>query len=56
VSSASSLQEVIKGLAAKGHNYVIEPADSVVQAILVRDDGKVAAACDSRKGGAPDGY
>jgi len=50
------LQEVIAGLEGKGHRRsTSSSAGSVVQAIL-RKNGKLYAACDSRKGGAPDGY
>nr|CAB3248949.1 gamma-glutamyltranspeptidase 1 [Phallusia mammillata] len=50
-------EEVIKGMAEKQHNIAMSAtAGSVVQAIVVKADGSIEAACDSRKGGAPDGY
>jgi len=50
------LQEVIAGLEEKGHNCSRTPmAISLVQTII-RKNGKIYAACDSRKGGSPDGY
>lgn len=45
------------GMQEKQHNVEMSSsAGSVVQAIWVEPDGRVQAACDSRKGGAPDGY
>ena len=50
-------QKVIEGLQKKGHETEItSTAGSIVQAIVVNPDGSLDAACDSRKGGIPDGF
>uniref|UniRef100_H2YEV9 Glutathione hydrolase n=1 Tax=Ciona savignyi TaxID=51511 RepID=H2YEV9_CIOSA len=50
-------ESIISGLESKHHaTRITSSAGSVVQAIVVLPDGKVGAACDSRKGGYPYGY
>ncbi|CAK8693132.1 unnamed protein product [Clavelina lepadiformis] len=50
-------QMVVEGLQKKGHKISnMSKAGSVVQAIVINDDGTVGAACDSRKGGYPAGH
>ena len=45
--------EVRAALAARGHNVVVSDAPTAVQMIRVRPDGKLEAASDPRKNGAP---
>lgn len=47
---------VVEGLRNLGHKVQLSSSSSIVQAIRVRSDGKLDAACDSGKGGYPDGY
>ena len=48
---------VVEGLQKKGHKISnMSKAGSVVQAIVINDDGTIGAACDSRKGGYPAGH
>jgi len=49
-------QSVVDDLKSRNHNVKSTTSISVVQAIKVQNDGKLDAACDSRKGGYPDGY
>ena len=50
-------QAVIDGLRRKNHDTTVSGLPvSVVQAIVVNKDGTIDAACDSRRGGIPDGY
>jgi len=50
-------QVVINGLSSKGHETKAKPlGKTAVQAVLIKEDGTVLAASDSRKGGAPDGF
>ncbi|XP_076817175.1 glutathione hydrolase 1 proenzyme-like isoform X2 [Clavelina lepadiformis] len=50
-------KEIVDGLEMKGHEVEVdEGIFAVVQAILVDKDGRLSAACDSRKGGYPSGF
>lgn len=45
--------DVRAGLAARGHTVVVSPSPTAVQALRVLPDGRVTAASDPRKNGAP---
>uniref|UniRef100_H2YDU9 Glutathione hydrolase n=1 Tax=Ciona savignyi TaxID=51511 RepID=H2YDU9_CIOSA len=50
-------EAIIAGLRSKGHAInKMSFSYTAVQATLLLPDGRISAACDSRKGGYPDGY
>ena len=53
VVEAEVAPEVRAALAARGHKVVVSEAPTAVQMIRVRPDGKLEAASDPRKNGAP---